>query len=818
VLDDYTRETYLLILDEGKGEAFDSWKQLKERLDRRHWPLRVAFVRTDMEPLYVSAKWDKHCEEEGIEREYSSRYRHDQNGTIERAMQAIGVPFRCMMIQGNAPDSDVDEALLHANVIRNNSPTKANNGMTPREKAVGKRLPVNKRLLRGPLFCLCYAHVYEDERVKGRKQDARGVACVYLGFDETNNVYRVKDWVTGQKYWTADVTFHPTVFPYRNNPQRSPGLLHQHEDQAPHITQPQRPAEARRSERQREYLSSGGQDLLAIPDLDVSPDQPACNFTVSPDPSCWEEAVKGPDAAEWIEAMLKEQASFEQHGVFEVVARDAARGKKIFKSKVVLKKKMKPPTVDEPLGSIDKYKYRLTIAAFTRMLVQGVDYQDKYASTVRWNSIKALIAIAVKQDYDIVLFDVSTFYLYAKLNDEVYMEIPQTWEVEDKPRSEHVYKLKKAMYGLPQASRCAQQELRRVLTTDGHFRPTTADDCVYVNTHEEEYSAVGAHVDDLLAVGCPRGLGRTRSVLTETFEITEERNPTVVTGVQIERDRPNKWLKLHQAAYIAEILAKFKMDDARPASTPMDKGTAMALMLLPVDQEDPQSLKSYQALVGSLMWLDKTRPDMLFTINLLARFLKSATKKHLDLARGRPLRYLKATIDYGIVFQSGTGQWSLSGAADADLAGDLRSSRSTTGYMTRLGEFGAIVCSSKLERKVATSTGQAETYALLALVKEVTWERHLLHELRFPQASPTLVLTDNEGVLKQSVNAINHAAAKHYRIAQAHIRSMVDNGTIETGGTPSAFNPADMMTKSLDKGAFLRHRFTIMGPQTPPSR
>ena len=106
-----------------------------------------------MEPLYVSAKWDKHCEEEGIEREYSSRYRHNQNGTIERAMQAIGIPFRCMMIQGNAPDSDVDEALLHAN------PTKANNGMTPREKTVGKRLSVNKRLLRGPLFCLCYAHV-----------------------------------------------------------------------------------------------------------------------------------------------------------------------------------------------------------------------------------------------------------------------------------------------------------------------------------------------------------------------------------------------------------------------------------------------------------------------------------------------------------------------------------------------------------------------------------------------------------------------------------------------------------------------------------
>ncbi len=109
--------------------------------------------------------------------EYSSRYRHEQNGVAEAGMRAIGVPFRCMMIQGCAPEKLIPDALRQSNVIRNNSPTKANKGWTPREKEAGMKLPTNKRLMRGPLFCLVFAHVYEEERVK---HAPRGIACVYL--------------------------------------------------------------------------------------------------------------------------------------------------------------------------------------------------------------------------------------------------------------------------------------------------------------------------------------------------------------------------------------------------------------------------------------------------------------------------------------------------------------------------------------------------------------------------------------------------------------------------------------------------------------
>ena len=124
-------------------------------------------------------------------------------------MQAIGVPFRCMMIQGCAPEQDVPYALRHANVIRNNSPTNANKGWTPKEKELGLRLPPNKHLLKGPLFCLVFAHVYEEERVK---HAPRGIPCVYLGYNDVDNVYIVKEWVSRKTYYTADVTFISVLF------------------------------------------------------------------------------------------------------------------------------------------------------------------------------------------------------------------------------------------------------------------------------------------------------------------------------------------------------------------------------------------------------------------------------------------------------------------------------------------------------------------------------------------------------------------------------------------------------------------------------
>ena len=366
-IDDYTRESYLDILD-SKNEVLPAWETLKDHLENEHAPWKFAFIHTDGEPIYSTDRWSEHCKANGIEHEFSSRYRHDQLGVAERAMQSIGVPFRCMMIQGCAPESDIPDCLRHANLIRNNSPTKANNGRTPREKAAGMKLPPNKRLLKGPLFCLVFAHVYEEERVK---HAPRGIACVYLGYDDVNNAYKVKEWVSGKKYYTADLTFHPNTFPYRANPNRTPGWLLQYNDLAPHVIEGKpidAPSDLRRSQRQHEYQYSAGQAVRDVPDVDTPPDAVnAVDFsnyivhTFGPDPTTWDEAINSKYANEWIEAQLAEKASFAHHGVYDLVPRSTAWGKKIFKPRPVLKIKVNPPTEEHPHGSIDKFKYRLTL-------------------------------------------------------------------------------------------------------------------------------------------------------------------------------------------------------------------------------------------------------------------------------------------------------------------------------------------------------------------------------------------------------------------------------------------------------------------------
>ena len=113
----------------------------------------------------------------------------------------------------------------------------------------------------------------------------------------------------------------------------------------------------------------------------------------------------------------------------------------------------------------------------------------------------------------------------------------------------------------------------------------------------------------------------------------------------------------------------------------------------------------------------------------------------------RPLRYLKGTNFYGLVFAPGvSSEWKLSGSSDADLAGDKMSSRSTTGFYSKLGEYSTVSYNCSLERKVCTSTQQAETYALVSMVKDTIWLRQLLHELGLTQKGPTTQRTDNQGV------------------------------------------------------------------------
>jgi hypothetical protein len=285
-----------------------------------------------------------------------------------------------------------------------------------------------------------------------------------------------------------------------------------------------------------------------------------------------------------------------------------------------------------------------------------------------------------------------------------------------------------------------------------------------------------------------------------------------------------KQLKLHQEGYVLQLLEEFDMMDCNSTSTPLCKGVVKLWCV--EEQEDREDTKKdledrkkFQSVFGKLMWLGiKTRPDLSFTVNFFSRMLKVARKRELQWITDRPLRYLNGTRNYGLVFCSGQARDQkpqISGASDADLGGD-KSSRSTMGGYLKLGQMGTIIYTSKLLKTVCTSTGQAETGALNGLCKDEVWCRRYLEELGEVDLKAAMIDVDNAGVVKQSMNPINHGHAKHYRLQQAYIRQLYNNGEVTVLKVNSEDNAGDFFTKALDKRLFVQHRDEIMGAQVKP--
>ena len=115
-----------------------------------------------------------------------------------------------------------------------------------------------------------------------------------------------------------------------------------------------------------------------------------------------------------------------------------AEGKKIYKPRPVFKIKINPPDANNVHATIDKFKYRLTIAAFAKTMTQGIDFEEKRASTVRWEATLLLISMAVQHNFEISLIDIKTFFLYGDLEDDVFMEQPLEWEEAGHPAADWI--------------------------------------------------------------------------------------------------------------------------------------------------------------------------------------------------------------------------------------------------------------------------------------------------------------------------------------------------------------------------------------------
>ncbi|XP_050232866.1 secreted RxLR effector protein 161-like [Mercurialis annua] len=208
-------------------------------------------------------------------------------------------------------------------------------------------------------------------------------------------------------------------------------------------------------------------------------------------------------------------------------------------------------------------------------------------------------------------------------------------------------------------------------------------------------------------------------------------------------------------------------------------------------------------MVGSLMYLTATRPDLAFVVSLISRYMERPTELHQQAVK-RVLRYIKGTTELGIFYKRG-GEEKLVAYSDSDYAGDVEDRKSTSGYVFLLSS-GVVAWSSKKQPVVTLSTTEAEFIAAASCACQSIWMRRILEKLGLQQSKCTDVFCDNSSTIKLSKNPVMHGRSKHIDVRFHFLRDLTMDGVVKLEYCGSKDQLADIMTKPLTLEVFERLR------------
>lgn len=211
----------------------------------------------------------------------------------------------------------------------------------------------------------------------------------------------------------------------------------------------------------------------------------------------------------------------------------------------------------------------------------------------------------------------------------------------------------------------------------------------------------------------------------------------------------------------------------------------------------------YKQIVGCLMYLAATRPDLMYVLSLINRFMSSPTELHMQAVKRVP-RYLNDTTDLGIMYKR-NGNEKLEAYTDSDFAGDLDDRRSTSGYVFMLST-GAVSWSSKKQPVVSLSTTKAEFIAAAYCACQGVWMRRILEKLGHTKHGSTTVYCDNSSTIKLSRNPVLHGRSKHIDVRFHFLRDLTRDGILELVHCNSQNQIADIMTKPLKLEVYVKLR------------
>ena len=328
-------------------------------------------------------------------------------------------------------------------------------------------------------------------------------------------------------------------------------------------------------------------------------------------------------------------------------------------------------------------------------------------------TFRYLISLKIHEKLGMCLMDVVTAYLYGPLDCDIYMKIPEGLKLSathnSSPRELYSIKLCRSLYGLKQSGRMWYNRLSEYLLRK-RYKNDPLCPCVFIKRSGSEFVIIAVYVDDLNIIGTTNELSEAVVNLKKEFEMKNLGKTKLCLGLQIEH--LENGIFVHQSAYISKVLKRFYMDNAHPLSTPM------VVRSLDVNKDpfrprmDDEELLGpevpYLSAIGALMYLaSHTRPDISFSVNLLARYSSCPTRRHWNGVK-HILRYLRGTMDMGLYYLN-VPKAELIGYADAGYMYDPHNARSQTGYLFTCGDT-TISWRSTKQSIIATSSNHADIF------------------------------------------------------------------------------------------------------------
>lgn len=501
------------------------------------------------------------------------------------------------------------------------------------------------------------------------------------------------------------------------------------------------------------------------------------------EPITYQEAVK---EHPWKDAMKTEIEAIERNKTWKLV--ELPSGHKPIGLKWVYKLKKNTE------GDVVKYKARLVVKGYVQK--QGVDFEETFAPVTRLETVRLLLALAAKNNWEVHHLDVKSAFLNGELQEDVYVMQPEGFLV---PGKEHlVYKLEKALYGLRQAPRAWYAKLNQCLNDLG-FTKCPYEHAVYTKREKTGMLIVGVYVDDLLVTGTNKSLIKQfKEEMSKVFDMSDLGKLSHYLGLEV--NQTSDFIELKQAAYAKKVLEKSGMAECKSTKYPMEP----TLQLHKDENGTPVNPTEYKSVVGGLRYLVHTRPDIAYAVGLVSRYMERPTVMHWNAVK-RILRYLKGTLDYGLVYTRNGSNSVLSGFSDSDLAGQVDDRKSTGGMAFYLNES-LITWVSQKQRCVALSSCEAEFMAATAAACQGVWLRNLLGKLTDKDIGPVVLYVDNKSAIDLAKNPVFHGRSKHIDIRYHFIRECVERGEIEIKHIGTGDQRADILTKAMATVKFERLR------------